>query len=60
MTSSRVLQSALALSLLASAGCPATPPPDPTGLDCGAIDRPEERFPEECGDAGAEPEEAAE
>ena len=56
MTSSRALQCVLALWLLA--GCPATPPPDPPGLDCGAIDRPEERFPEECGDAGEEETEA--
>jgi hypothetical protein len=61
MTSSRAFQRArLALWLLASAGCPATPPPDPPGLDCAAIDRPEERFPEECADAGGEAEDAGE
>jgi hypothetical protein len=53
MTSSCVpYRVGLALWLCAGAGCPATPPPDPPGLDCGAIDRPEERFPEECADAG--------
>jgi len=62
MTSSRASSRtglALWFSLLA-AGCPATPPPDPPGLDCDAVDRPEERFPEECGDAGEPPEEAEE
>jgi hypothetical protein len=55
MTSSRTSNRAgLLLWLCAGAGCPATPPPDPPGLDCDAIDRPEERFPEECADAGEE------
>lgn len=61
MTSSRaLLRAGLALWWCPAAGCPATPPPDPPGLDCGAIDRPEERFPEECADAGEEQEETAE
>ena len=53
MTSSAARRAALALWLSLSAGCPVPPPPDPPGVDCAAIDRPQERFPEECGDAGA-------
>lgn len=54
MTSSAARRGWLGLLLSLSAGCPVPPPPDPPGVDCNAIDRPEERFPEECGDAGAD------
>jgi hypothetical protein len=47
------------LSLPLLAGCPVPPPPDPPGLDCAEIDRAEERFPEECSDAGLEAAESA-
>ena len=40
----------VALFALAVQGCGLERPPDPPGLDCDAIDRAEERFPDECGD----------
>jgi hypothetical protein len=40
-------------------GCPLPPPPAAQPIDCEAIDRAEERFPEECGDPDAAPEDDA-
>lgn len=54
MTSNRVfILIALALAVLAS-GCPLEAPPPLAPFDCGAVDRATERFPVECGDAGAD------
>jgi len=40
-----------ALCMLLLAGCPLPPPPAPEPIECEQIERAEERFPEECGDA---------
>lgn len=42
----------LALSASALPGCWPDPSSAPPPFDCASIDRAEERFPEECGDAG--------
>lgn len=38
-----------------SAGCFLEPSPRPPAFDCATIDRADERFPEQCGDAGTSP-----
>jgi hypothetical protein len=43
---------ALTCALLC-AGCPLRAPPDPEPIVCDEIERAEERFPDECTDAGA-------
>jgi hypothetical protein len=66
MTSPSELLVRLSIAL-ALAGCGLTRPADPPPFDCDAIDRADERFPDECGepepedeeDAGAEDEEDA-
>ena len=42
----------LTLSLMSAPGCWPAESEAPPPFDCDAIDRAEERFPEECGDAG--------
>jgi hypothetical protein len=44
----------LALVCCAAFGCALPPPPAPRDIDCEQIDRADERFPEECGDAGTD------
>lgn len=43
------------LGALALEACGLERPPDPPPLDCAAIDRAAERFPDECADAGPDP-----
>jgi hypothetical protein len=43
----------LGAALGLASGCRIEPPPPLPPFDCATIDRAPERFPEECGDAGA-------
>lgn len=47
-------RSALSALALAIAGCAVKPPPDPRALDCEALDRAAERFPEECAESDSD------
>lgn len=47
------LRAALVLVTVALGGCWLSEPSAPPAFDCATIDRATERFPDECGDAGA-------